>query len=697
MLTSCAEGPDTARVRLEDVLGRMTLPVWLFDIDRGRIVWANAAGCRMWKADTLAELQSRDFAAGMSLTVAAQLKQYQRGFAHSDRMISDVWTYYPKDVPSTIHVRYSGIRLVDGRIAMLCEGAGEVDETPENLRSMEALMHTPVMISLYGDDGSVLYGNPAAGAMRPGENERINDHFVEPADRERLIGQLRANGRAQVVAEVHTTVGRSWHEITARLCKDPVTGRQATLSSEVDVSGIKRMEAQARHVAFHDALTGLPNRSCVASLFQGHLSAFLADAGKAALLFLDLDRFKVINDSLGHGCGDEVLVEVARRLSAAVGADGHVARLGGDEFLVLVRASVAETLEQTIRDLLGVVALPVMVAERRLQLSLSIGVSLAPADGTDIVTLMKNADAAMYLAKHSGGNRPSYYISTLGQDALARMQMEIDLRSALEDERLELHYQPRVAIGSGRIVSAEVLLRWPRAGGMVSPDVFIPLAEESGLIVTLGAWVLGEAARQQVAWKRAGHSLKLSVNVSARQIAERDFLDVVRATIEGTGCDPHDLELEITERLLLVEQPEVVRTLTELRRLGFGISVDDFGVGYSNLAQLHRHPIDCLKIDKSFISNLDHQGPLTAMIINMGKLMKLRVVAEGVETERQLAWLRQRRCDEFQGYLFSRPIPRATFEDVLARERDGGPPPSLKPGRARAKRPAVDRIAAKAL
>lgn len=678
MLTVVAQSSDTPWGDLADVLGRMTFPVWLYDIDHGRVIWANNASCRMWKADTLAELQARDFSTGMSPIVATRLKQYQQDFAKSNKVISEVWTHYPKDVPLTIHVRYSGLRLADGRIAMLCEGAGEVDETPEKLRSTEALTHTPVMISLYGVDGAILYSNPAASAMRPREAERIGDHFVDPADREGLRGQLQSKGQGQIVAEVHTTLGRSWHEITARLCKDPVTGNQAYLSSEVDVSGIKRMEAQARHVAFHDVLTGLPNRSYVASLFQGYLLELLAKSGKVALLFLDLDRFKVINDSLGHSCGDEVLVEVAKRLSAAIGTDGHVARLGGDEFLVLVDASVVETLERTIRDLLDTVALPVMVAARRLQLSVSIGVSLAPADGTKISILMKNADAAMYRAKHAGGNKPSYYVSEFGQDALARMQMEIDLRSAIEDQKLELYYQPRVAIESGRIVSAEALLRWPQATGMVPPDVFIPLAEESGLIVKLGAWVLEEAARQQVAWKRSGFSLKLSVNVSARQIAERDFLNVARATIETTGCDPQDLELEITERLLLDDQPAILQTLTELRRLGFGISVDDFGVGYSNLAQLYRYPIDCLKIDKSFISNLDHQGPLTAMIINMGKLMKLRVVAEGVETKLQLAWLRQQRCDEFQGYLFSKPIPPAKFEKVLAREREAERVPALK-------------------
>lgn len=653
-------------VRPGEIMGRMAMPVWVFDIDENRIVWANASGCRMWRATSMAELRRRDFAGGMSAAVSDRLRQYQREFIAADKVFSEMWTYYPKDVPSTIRVSYSGIRLSDGRMAMLCEGGDEIDGTPDKLRSAEALMHTSVMISLYGMGGTLLYANPAASGMRPDDATDLDAHFVHAADRARLRAQLEAHGTAQLVAEVHTSAGQSWHEIVARHCMDPVTGKQACVASEVDVSGLKRTEAQARHDAWHDKLTGLPNRNYVSGTFQERLDAVLRRGRQAALLFVDLDRFKLINDSLGHGRGDDVLVEVARRLSQAVGHRGEVARLGGDEFLALVDVAGSEELEAVVGRVLGIAHRPLLIAGHRLTLSLSVGVSLAPTDGTDISALMSNSDAAMYRAKHAGGNRRHLFTSAIGRDSSARLQMEIDLRSAWEAGALRLFFQPRVSLSTGRIASAEALLRWPRAGGMVPPDVFVPLAEESGLIIPIGAWVLREAARQLVSWRRDGHELKLSVNVSARQLMDDDFLGMAQAVIRDTGCDPHHLELEITERLLLDDQPSVFQLLTDLRRMGFSISVDDFGVGYSNLAGLHCRPIDCLKIDRSFISNLDQQGPLTDLIINMGRLLDLHVVAEGVETERQLAWLQERQCDEYQGFLFSKPVAGPEFERLLA-------------------------------
>ena len=655
------------------------MPVWVFDIDESRVVWANPAGCRMWRATSLAELRRRDFADGMSAAVAARLRQYQREFIAADKVLSEVWTHYPNDIPSTIRVSYSGIRLSDGRMAMLCEGGGEVEGTPDKLRSIEALTHTSMMISLHGIGGALLYANPAASTMRPEGATDLDAHFVHAADRTRLRAQLEAHGTAQLVAEVHTSAGQSWHEIVARHCMDPVTGKQACLSSEVDVSGLKRTEAQARHDAWHDKLTGLPNRNFVSSTFQRRLDALLRRGRHGALLFVDLDRFKLINDSLGHGRGDDVLVEVARRLSRAVGNRGDVARLGGDEFIALLDVAGLEDMEAMVGRVLGIAHRPLLIAGHQLQLSLSVGVSLAPMDGADISALMKNSDAAMYRAKQAGGNRRYVFTSAIGRNASARMQMEIDLRSDWEAGAFRLFYQPRVSVSTGRIVSAEVLLRWPRATGMVAPDVFIPLAEESGLIIPIGAWVLREAARQLVIWRQAGQELKLSVNVSARQLMDDEFLVMAQAVIRDTGCDPRHLELEITERLLLDDQPSVSQLLTDLRSMGFSIAVDDFGVGYSNLAELHRRPIDCLKIDRSFISNLDQQGPLTDLIINMGRLLHLHVVAEGVETERQLAWLQERQCDEYQGYLFSKPVAGPAFEQLLAKsvapsegERFGG-------------------------
>jgi len=658
-------GSATTFAKLDAVLDGMSTPMWVFDIDRSRVIWANAAGCRMWKADTLTELRARDFASDMSVTVATRLKEYQRGFERSAATFSEVWTHYPKGVPSTIRVTYSGLRLEDGRFAMLCEGREEVKEVPEKLRSAEALVHTSVMITLYEESGSALYRNPAAGEMSPGEAKGFDAHFVHEADFDLIKKGLDQNSHAQIIAKVHTARGIRWHEITARRCLDPVTGKPAWLISEVDVSEIKSTEALAQHAALHDPLTHLPNRTYVQSIFEQKLEAMLARSAKAALLFLDLDRFKAINDSFGHAKGDQVLIEVARRLLQTIGSRGDVARLSGDEFLVLLEFTTDEDLEGVVESLLAAIHTPIVLGEQRFQLTSSVGVSIAPVDGTTVASLMKNSDSAMYGAKNVGGNRATQYTTSMGLNALSRMRTELDLRTAFEQRRLELYYQPRVSVSTGQIASAEVLLRWPRADGFLSPDVFIPVAEESGLIVPIGAWVLEQAARQQAAWHDAGYPLKLSVNVSPRQLMEIDFVDVARAALIQTGQCSAGLELEITERMLLNEQPHVSATLDELRRAGYGISVDDFGVGYSNLAELHRYPIDCLKIDRSFISNLEKHAPLMELIINMGRLMRLRTVAEGVETLDQLAWLSDRGCDEYQGYYHSKPMPAQEMEALL--------------------------------
>lgn len=651
---------------ITSVAARMTVPVWIFDIERSKIAWANASALGLWRADSLEELRTRDFAAGMSVTVAKKLRQYQAAFERSDAKFSEIWTHYPKGVPSTIHVVYRGITLPDGRTAMLCEGGGEVKETPDKLRSAEALVHTSVMITLHDDDGAILYRNPAANTMAVEGTADIDRHFVNSADLRQLREQLAAAGEAQFVAEVYTSAGKRWHEVTARHCTDPVTGNQACLWSEVDVTEIKQAEARALHDACHDSLTKLPNRTSVQTVFEERMQALISEAREVALLFIDLDRFKTVNDSLGHTCGDQLLVEVADRLTRIVAGYGMVARLGSDEFLILLElVPGGHSLSQFVQELQELLRQPIVLGEHALRLTSSIGISVAPTDGRDVATLMKNADTALHEGKRAGRDRSTLFTAQFGHNALARMNMENDLQRDFEDGKLKLFYQPRVCVQTGRIVSAEVLLRWPQASGFISPAIFIPLAEDSGLIVELGAWVLREAARQQVAWKCNGHPIRLSVNVSARQMAGEDFLAVATNAVAQAQADPADIELEITERLMLDGSSCVVEVLRALKRTGFRISVDDFGTGYSNLAELHRFPIDCLKIDRSFVSNLANHGPLTSLIINMCQLMNFHIVAEGVETTDQLAWLLDRKCDEYQGFLFSPAISAEEFESLL--------------------------------
>ena len=643
-------------------------PVWIFDIDLRRVHWSNAAALHIWSAPSLAELCARDMGADMSESVARRLAQYQSDFISQGATFNEQWTLYPGGKPVSLTVRMSGHRLDDGRMAMLCEGREQAAEQPESLRSVEALLHTPVMITLFGEDGRPLYRNPAARGSVRRLDEKLAERIVETRSHAALLAALASEGMATQTLAVHTEAGPRWHEISARRCKDAVTGQAALLVSEVDVSAIKRTEAQAQYMALHDALTGLPNRSHLTQRFEMVLGAIRDAQQQAALIFIDLDHFKDINDTLGHATGDALLIEVSRRLRGAVRGSDLVARLGGDEFLILmVAADIRSEIERVRLRLTRAVAEPVHLGGRDLHVTASIGVALYPQHGSDVQTLMRNADLAMYSAKEGGRNALAYYDAAMADAVEGRTALEAELRLAFERREFEVHYQPIVEASSGRIVGAEALVRWRHPQrGLVAPDVFIPLCESTGLIRRLGALVFSSAAHQQVAWAQAGHVLRLSVNLSARQLRSAELLPDLAAALRASGADPRQLQLEITESMLLGQDNELLALFQALQDLHLGLALDDFGTGYSNLAYLQRFPIDTLKIDKTFIQGLQSNHALAELIVAMAQLMRLRVVAEGVETPEQLAWVRAQGIEFCQGYLFARPLPVAEFEALLA-------------------------------
>lgn len=430
-------------------------------------------------------------------------------------------------------------------------------------------------------------------------------------------------------------------------------------------------EARIARLANSDALTGLPNRT----LLRDRVDQSIAQAGRegrhVALLFVDLDRFKLVNDSWGHPFGDALLTEVGRRLVGAVRAGDTVARLGGDEFAVLLpsmkRPHAAARVAQKILEAL---ARPVQLEGRTVPLTGSVGISVFPADGDSMETLLQNADAAMYRAKDLGRGGFQFYQAEMGRVARDRVEMESSLHDALPRGELALHYQPQVALADGRICGFEALMRWRREGqGLVSPARFIPVAEESGLIVPLGEWALVEACRQAAAWRRAGLGrFRVSVNLSARQFWQDRVTSAVRAALDRTGADPTCLEVEITEGVVLRDVDQVTRSLGQLRDLGVTVAIDDFGTGYSSLAYLRALPIDKLKIDKSFLRGTPEDPDacaLVAEIIQLAHVLKLEVVAEGVEQEGQAAFLRGAGCEHIQGFLFSPALPEEECERLL--------------------------------
>lgn len=443
-----------------------------------------------------------------------------------------------------------------------------------------------------------------------------------------------------------------------------------------DITEQRRAEQRLQQLAHYDHLTQLPNRT----LFLDRLTQALARAQwqrrVVAVLFLDLDRFKVINDTLGHDAGDRVLQAVAERLLGAVREGDTVARFGGDEFaLALVDVAEERDVLQVADKLLHELSRPFGLDGRELFVTTSIGISLAPTDGTDAKTLMRNADAAMYRAKKLGKNNHQRYNPSLDATAPKRLALETSLRHALDRREFLLHYQPKVETNTSRVCGVEALLRWQHPEmGLIAPLEFIPLLEETGLIVPVGAWVLQTACAQAKAWQATGlPPLRVAVNLSARQFHQGALADTVTAALRDSGLDARWLELELTETLLMEHADTSLASLHTLSAAGIQLAIDDFGTGYSSLSYLTRFPIDALKIDRSFVRDITHDSDDAAIVqavIAMARSLGLTVIAEGVETKEQLEFLRRNRCNEIQGYYFSRPLAADAFAQLLREERN---------------------------
>ncbi len=438
-----------------------------------------------------------------------------------------------------------------------------------------------------------------------------------------------------------------------------------------DVSAARAMSLQMTHSAQHDFLTGLPNRMLLNDRISQAIALAPRHTNQVAVLFLDLDGFKHINDSLGHPIGDLLLQSVARRLVLCVRGSDTVSRQGGDEFVVLL--SEAEQWEDAAivaTRMLHAVAETHSIDQRDLHITTSIGVSVYPDDGRDAETLIKNADTAMYQAKENGRQSFQFFKPAMNVRAVERQSIEESLRRALERDEFVIHYQPKIDLRTGTITGAEALIRWTHPErGLVSPAQFIPIAEDSGLILPIGRWVLRGACLQARGWVEAGlPAMTMAVNVSSMEVRAKDFTQGVFEILEDTGLDPQVLELELTESVLMRHADSAASILQALRERGVHVAVDDFGTGYSSLSYLRRFPIDALKIDQSFVSQISADGGDTSIVtavISMAHSLKLRVIAEGVETLEQLTFLQGLACDEAQGYFFSRPVPAAQFARLL--------------------------------
>jgi diguanylate cyclase (GGDEF)-like protein len=497
-----------------------------------------------------------------------------------------------------------------------------------------------------------LYGFPLAVVVGLSVDEQLAG-----ARSEAQSYRWRAGAGSLLVIVLTALLGRmSWQLAQSRLRE-----------GEIKLEHAKRVE----YLAYHDGLTGLPNRSMFSKMLSQSLSEAHRYGRRLGVAFLDLDRFKQINDTLGHEAGDQLLQDVAKRLKGCVRESDTVARLGGDEFVVLLpELNEVKHAGVIAEKILAAIAKPFTLIGHEFRVTASIGISAYPMDGLDEQTLTKNADVAMYKAKSEGKNNFQYYSESLNANSLERLTLESSLRHALERQEFRLRYQAKRDMHSGRITGMEALLRWEHPDlGLVAPMQFIPVAEESNLMLPIGKWVLRTACAQNVAWQKAGlPRLKMAVNLTGTQFFDEHLIDDVTAILQSTGMDAQLLEFEISERLLIRDVEATVQVLTKLKDLGIGIAIDDFGTGYSSLTTLQRFPLNTIKIDRSLVAGMCAGGEnmeFAESVIAMGKNLSLTVVAQGVETRAQADFLRDHACDELQGFYLNRPLPPDEFAVLL--------------------------------
>lgn len=680
---------DTARM-LKTLLGNLDGMVYRCRDDGDWTMEFISEGCRRLTGYEAGDLLLNNRLSYESITHPDDRKRVRDevngGLALRQRFDSEYRIIHSSGDIRWVWERGAGIYNVQGDLVAI---EGIIQDITERKASMQALREAERRYyNLFENalegifrttlDGQYLDANPAlariygfdspAGLISELKDIR-RQLYVDPSRRDEFMKLIKARG---VVASFESQIYRKngeiiWISENARAVRHD-DGHVVCYEGTVeDVTERKIYQARIEQQANYDTLTGLANRSLLNDRLQQAILAAASYGTRLAVVFVDLDRFKFINDSLGHHVGDELLRAMAERLKSSVRESDTVARLGGDEFVLLINGqgdpeAVAVVLERMLSD----ISQPWTIAQGDFNVTCSIGVALYPDDGESADTLLKHADSAMYRAKEKGRNNFQFFTAELNALITQRLELENKLRRALEREQFTLHYQPRIDMQTRRIVGAEALIRWQVADHeIVPPAKFIPIAEEIGLIAPIGKWVLRTACEQNKAWQDAGFEpFVVSVNVSARQFRQDSFVQVVAEVLQETGLEARYLEIELTESAVMHDAEQFIAMLGELNDLGVQISLDDFGTGYSSLSYLKRLPVDRLKVDRSFVQDIAtdaDDATIVRTIIALGHNLGLKVVAEGVETEQQLEFLRTNHCDELQGYYFAMPMPVAEF------------------------------------
>lgn len=651
-------------------------PVCIFDVDAFRVLWANKAGLDFWQADSLQQLRDRALEMAAPEPVIKRFRQLQTDCHEQDICLTELWTVFPRRGGRTVEHAISPFLIgVDNRALMIEVVHELLDANSDTLRSTAALLYTPAMISLYDESYTLIYCNPAARDSLQSRCTTLPQRLVNDTDMYMIEEALESAESCSVELEVNTSHGPLWHQMAIQKNIDPVSGLPSILVSAIDVTDRRQAQQKAYKLAYTDSLTGLPNRAALTIYLDELLSVSVEEKNPFSLFFLDLDRFKIINDSLGHSIGDQLLIEVAHRLKQAVGGNSMASRLGGDEFVLIMNgATDIEQLTEAAEAILRSMAEPVLLGNQKLRILPSIGICRYPMDGESIAALMENADAAMYMAKARQCGFCFFdkqMTVSLSETIKDKLGLENDLVYAIRNDEFELYYQPKISCRTGLVSGVEALIRWNHpTRGLVPPDSFITIAEETGQILELGNWVLDASMKQQRQWQNAGLCVTMSINISAHQFNADDLMMNVSECLVRNSCDPAMIELEITESMLLGDADTIHQTLQQLSAMGIKLTLDDFGTGFSNLAYLQKYPLDILKIDRAFLAD-QKRSMLMETILNMGKVLGLKVVAEGVETPAQVRWLTEHGCDQMQGFYFSEALPAEQATQYLQLHGNG--------------------------
>ncbi|MEW6584490.1 MAG: EAL domain-containing protein [Nitrospirota bacterium] len=583
-----------------------------------------------------------------------------------------------------------GLKHYAGAVILLRDITDRKKNKESLLMLQKAIANMQIGVTITDKQGKILHVNPADAAMHGysveeliGQDVRI---FGLPKDRNPLSEeQLKSLKRFR---RESVNVRQDGSTFPVQLMSDVVTNTDgeviALITTCEDITDRKRNEEIIKQSAYYDVLTGLPNRKLFKDLMGRELAKARRNSRGLAVMFIDLDRFKVINDTLGHSTGDELLKSIAQRLTNTLRESDIISRFGGDEFLVLIpevtdprsAALIAVKINKTLSKVF-------MFGENEIYVTASVGISLFPSSGSDMETLIRNADCAMYQAKKQGKNTYQFYNPNFSAGSMEKLSLEMSIRKSLRQKEFLLYYQPQIDLNNGMTIGAEALLRWQNNKGSISPKQLISVAEETDLIVPLGEWILRTACEQNVMWQEKGlPPIRVSVNVSMLQFTRKNFVRMLSRIVEETGANPANLELELTESIIMRDVDYTSSVMGELKSLGIGLAIDDFGTGYSSLNYLKLLPLDRLKIDQSFISALttsSNDYSICKAIIVMAHSLDLRVLAEGVENDRQLAFLRTLNCDEAQGFLFGKPMTEEEFIRLMLSRREGRTIQALSP------------------